>query len=650
MLGPDWGNHVEAPCKDCFDWLESGVYMNEDKTQFDDIPVVDSVDPSGDDLLDSLLSGTRYAPDGDAGEGTTLTYSYAGPGSSFSTTDGGYPLDDDEPDVGLEELTDAEKALYEYALSEIDRFSNLSFTEVEETATDAGILRIAWTGVDDEGSVAWAYLPGAYEAAGDVWLLRESGHTIDDPDFAQTITHEFGHALGLKHPHEAEGEFPVMDTDYDGADYTVMSYNVSARYPEATWADLFPNGYMYYDIIALQYMYGVDTVTTAGADTYTFDTDDRYYMTIWDYAGSDSITINGDEAVNLNLTPGTWSDVGTDIEYWDGSNFWTDSDTVYIAPDVTIERAFGADGNDTITGNTASNLLVGNAGDDLLSGGDGGDTLRGDAGDDTVNGGAGNDRIWAGSGDEGNDRMNGGDGDDIVGGAAGDDYLIGGDGADILFGGSGNDTLVGGSSIESGEDTAGNQLWSGSGDDSVYGASGNDNLGGGAGHDLVVGAAGNDLIYAGSDGNDTIDGGEGDDVAFGSAGNDILNGGDGIDELFGGTDDDQVNGGAGADTLYGGGGNDTLTGGTGDDTLRPGAGDDVLVFADGSGDDVVSGFSVDDDTLDLSATATNFTDLASVQAAASDTDTGLLIDLGGDDSVLLLGLAVSDLNSMSFEF
>lgn len=624
--------------------------MNEDKTQFDDIPDTDTIDPSGDDLLDSLLSGARYTPDGADGEGTTLTYSYPGVGSSFSDTQGGYPLADDEPDVGLAELTDAEKAIFEYALSDIERFSNLSFNEVEETETDAGILRIAWTGVDNEGSVAWAYLPGRYEAAGDVWLLSQSGHSIEDPDFVQTITHEFGHALGLKHPHEAEGEFPVMDTAYDGADYTVMSYNVSARYPEAVWADLFPNGYMYYDIIALQYMYGVDTVTTAGADTYSFDTDARYYMTVWDYAGSDSIRINGDEAVKLNLTPGTWSDVGTDIEYWDGSQFWTDSETVFIAPDVVIEKAFGAEGDDTITGNTADNVLAGNAGNDLLSGGDGNDTLRGNEGADTIQGGAGADAIWAGSGDTGNDKMDGGTGADVIGGGAGDDYVTGGEGVDVLYGGSGNDTLIGGlAPTGTGEDD-GNQIWAGSGDDSIYGAGGDDALGGGTGHDLIEGAAGNDIIYAGQEGDDTIDGGDGDDQIFGGAGNDSLNGSDGIDELFGGSGNDVVGGGSGSDTLYGGAGDDTLTGGEGDDTLRPGGGDDVLVFASGSGDDVVSGFSVTDDTLDLSETTTNFTTRTSVENASSETDTGLLIDLGGGDSVLLLGLGLNDISSMSFEF
>lgn len=624
--------------------------MNEDKTQFDDIPDTDTIDPSGDDLLDSLLSGARYAPDGADGEGTTLTYSYPGVGSSFSDTAGGYPLEDDEPDVGLEELTDAEKAIFEYAVSELERFSNLGFNEVEETETDAGIIRIAWTGVDPDGSVAWAYLPGAYEAAGDVWLLSQSGHTIEDPDFAQTITHEFGHALGLKHPHEAEGDFPVMDTTFDGADYTVMSYNVSARYPEATWADLFPSGYMYYDIIALQYMYGVDTVTTAGADTYSFDTDARYYMTVWDYAGSDSITINGDEAVKLNLTPGTWSDVGTDIEYWDGSEFWTDSETVYIAPDVVIEKAFGADGDDTITGNTASNVLAGNAGDDLLSGGEGNDTLRGNEGADTIEGGAGADAIWAGSGDTGNDKMDGGVGTDVIGGGAGDDYLTGGQGVDVLYGGAGDDTLIGGLTTSGTGEDEGNQIWAGSGDDSIYGAGGHDALGGGTGHDLIEGAAGNDIIYAGQEGNDTIDGGDGDDQIFGGTGNDILNGGDGVDELFGGAGNDVVGGGAGTDTLYGGAGDDTLTGGAGDDTLRPGGGEDLLVFSSGSGDDVVGGFSVAEDTLDLSATATNFTGRSSVENASSETDTGLLINLGGGDSVLLLGLGLSDISSMSFDF
>jgi Ca2+-binding RTX toxin-like protein len=99
-----------------------------------------------------------------------------------------------------------------------------------------------------------------------------------------------------------------------------------------------------------------------------------------------------------------------------------------------------------------------------------------------------------------------------------------------------------------------------------------------------------------------------------------------------------VNGDSGNDTIGASGGNDTLTGGSGDD---------LFVFGDSSGDDLITDFTIDEDTLDLSGTVTDFSDAASVTAAASNTAGGLLIDLGGGNSVLLEGLTTADIEDMA---
>ena len=190
---------------------------------------------------------------------------------------------------------------------------------------------------------AFAYLPGRYQAAADIWVVAPN-HGENDVDFGHTLGHELGHALGLKHSFEAEEGFPAIAANLEGVDYTLMSYTVSARFPTATYADLWPQTYMYADILAIQHLYGVDTVTTAGADSYAYSQDDRHYLTIWDYGGSDTLSVTGTKAVKLDLTPGSWSNVGTTIEYWDGSEFFYDSDTVYITPDTVIENATGASG------------------------------------------------------------------------------------------------------------------------------------------------------------------------------------------------------------------------------------------------------------------------------------------------------------------
>lgn len=128
----------------------------------------------------------------------------------------------------------------------------------------------------------------------------------------------------------------------------------------------------------------------------------------------------------------------------------------------------------------------------------------------------------------------------------------------------------------------------------------------------------------------------------GAGGDDVVTGRDGNDRLAGGNGNDLVVGGAGNDLINGNRGDDTLIGGAGDDTLRSGNGPDTFVFAAGSDDDVILSFRAND-LLDLSGTTTDFTSLADVQSAATETEAGLLIDLGGGDSVLLAGTDLEDI-------
>ncbi|NVJ97013.1 MAG: hypothetical protein HWE25_02610 [Alphaproteobacteria bacterium] len=350
--------------------------------------------------------------------------------------------------------------------------------------------------------------------------------------------------------------------------------------------------------------------------------------------GDDTITASSRDRASI------WGGNGDDLLYVNGYDqkvYGEDGDDTLIIGDFDSVYADAGAGNDN---------LVGSIYDDHMIGGLGDDTLRGNDGHDVLYGYSGNDQIWAGAGDQGNDSLYGGAGNDTLGGGAGDDILIGDSGTDILYGGAGDDILYGKTESSSSE-TESNQIWAGSGDDIVKGADGGDALGGGTGNDRITGGDGNDVIYAGKSGADTLKGAGGNDAIFGGTENDLIDGGAGADEIYGGSGDDIVNGGSGDDTLYGGSGDDTLTGGTGNDTLRGGDGADLFIFESGDGIDVVGGFSLGEDTLDLSATATDFTDLASVQAAASESNDGLLIDLGGGDSVLLQGLSLADLVDMS---
>ncbi len=190
------------------------------------------------------------------------------------------------------------------------------------------------------------------------------------------------------------------------------------------------------------------------------------------------------------------------------------------------------------------------------------------------------------------------------------------DGNDAVIGSADADTLVGMD-----------------GNDVVNGNGGDDDLNGNQGNDLVTGGAGRDYVRGGQ-GDDTVHGGGGDDWHVnGSIGNDLVYGDLGDDTVFGGQGNDQMFGGDGADWLSGDLGNDTLVGG---------AGADRFVLRSGGGADRIADFAAaQGDRLELEAglNGTGVDSYAELQARmAADGQGNTMIDLGGGNSLLLLGI------------
>lgn len=274
--------------------------------------------------------------------------------------------------------------------------------------------------------------------------------------------------------------------------------------------------------------------------------------------------------------------------------------------------AHGNDGDDVINGGQGHDTLYGGNGNDLLAGGIDNDQLYGDAGNDTV---------WGGSG---HDSIIGGDGADSIFGNTGNDNLNGQTGADVMYGGSGNDFLWGGGGADS---------------DTLHGDSGNDTLRGVGGNDALHGGTGNDNLQ-GDDGNDSLYGGEGNDTSTGGQGSDLLLGGAGNDRLHGDNGNDFLHGEGGNDTIVGGNGDDRINGNSGDDRLNGNAGADTFIFHGGSGDDRIADFDPNEgDKIDLSGLS-HITDAQDfIDNNITDTGTGLLLDLGNGNSVILENVA-----------
>ena len=458
--------------------------------------------------------------------GGTVTYSVPVLGATWS----GYASGSEPFDPTFQVMTLQQAGRVAAAAAAWDATTGLSLFQTLDIV-QPGQIRVAFTEVDDtEDFWGYAVMPptgggGASARMGDIWIDSDkTGSTFADGgyDFSALI-HEFGHALGLKHPFEDGATLPA---EYDTRRYTVMSYtdydDYLFRTVETTATGIrtavkgvFATTPMVFDVAAIQARYGADPAAAAGNDVYNWSQDQTMMLTVTDAGGIDVIDLSAHTRPSvIDLTPGAYSSVAyysaqAQAAYWtaihpwaasflsqqfDQASTYTWSNNLGIAFGTVIENVAAGSGADTVTGNDWANNIAGAAGDDSMDGGAGDDYLRGGDGADRLRGGAGFDDI------------NGNVGDDVAWGGLGPDWVVGGKDQDLLFG----------------ED----------GDDIVYGNLGRDTLDGGAGDDLVRGGQDDDLL-TGAAGNDWLSGDRGADTISGGAGADIFHSstGAGLDRI-----------------------------------------------------------------------------------------------------------------------
>jgi len=284
--------------------------------------------------------------------------------------------------VNITSLTETGQLLAREALKLWTDVTGINFAEV----TSGGQIMFQDTedGAYAQTARSGGFITGATVNVSTNWLATQ-GTTLDSYSF-QTYIHEVGHALGLGHGGNYNGDATYsQDASYlnDSWATTVMSYfsqTENTFFNDQGFSRVFSVTPMSADIIAIQLAYGATVDTRTGDNTYgvgndtgrlTYGVGDEatnnfgnlLAFTIIDNGGEDTLNYSSFSASqSINLNAETFSNVG-------GS-----TGNLSIARGTVIENAIAGSGADELFGNDVGNILTGGLGDDTIDGGSNVDT------------------------------------------------------------------------------------------------------------------------------------------------------------------------------------------------------------------------------------------------------------------------------------
>jgi serralysin len=287
-------------------------------------------------------------------------------------------------------------------VSSYESFLNIDFTfDVSGSSNFKGITFVIAGGFGN-GSLGLGQAPAANRFMGvpysvisiyhDNYLSGPNSNIVMGGGDYATYLHEFGHTLGLTHPHDFEKADGSIGSGFPGVNgnahnlgiftlnqgvNTIMGYNngwqTGPLGPSTSTEFGFQATPMALDILALQRLYGPNLGYHTGNDAYQLSSSHGGYSCIWDAGGNDTIKGAANLSNNIDLRAATGlveQGGGGWVSYVSGlQGGYT------IAVGVFIENAIGGNLADVITGNNAANQITGGGGADILSGGNNRDTF-----------------------------------------------------------------------------------------------------------------------------------------------------------------------------------------------------------------------------------------------------------------------------------